>query len=441
MSEVEGSHVLGVGLTEELVQLASDAVGASDALKKITFDEFAETFDQFNDGMYDFIIVGDNIGEVDPSEVAQLGRNQCPQTPIFYATGNKLEYRPKDFVKNGFTEAFFTPMDNSFLVERMQANLSSRHQRRYKNIRLIDMHADSEVDFSTYVFLPLNNKYVRFSNKNEKFSQKKLDKLSNQEISTIYIDQDELEKFYDYTASKLLELSDEANPMSATEKEEKLQTAIRGFFTDIFDASIKADFDAGKELLGTCQNIVSSYVTKGQGDFYAQLIGAIGGQLGGYQHSATVSTIAALFAIGIGHERPEDLAMAGFLHDMSLAEFTGQDKPESEWDDTEKEHYNAHPLRTVNMLKEKRMVVSEDVEKAIMQHHEKYNGKGFPKQLSGERISTDAQLLALADNFDYMTSQRPGQKRLSPQEALDEIQKQGIVGSFLLNKVRKLLPG
>ena len=126
---------------------------------------------------------------------------------------------------------------------------------------------------------------------------------------------------------------------------------------------------------------------------------------------------------------------------MSLAEFTGQDKPESEWDDTEKEHYNAHPLRTVNMLKEKRMVVSEDVEKAIMQHHEKYNGKGFPKQLSGERISTDAQLLALADNFDYMTSQRPGQKRLSPQEALDEIQKQGIVGSFLLNKVRKLLPG
>ncbi|MDR7857602.1 HD-GYP domain-containing protein [Tissierella sp.] len=57
----------------------------------------------------------------------------------------------------------------------------------------------------------------------------------------------------------------------------------------------------------------------------------------------------------------------------------------------------------------------------IMYHHERYDGKGYPEGISGDDIPIEACILAIADSYDAMTSDRPYREALNKEEALQEI--------------------
>jgi HD-GYP domain-containing protein (c-di-GMP phosphodiesterase class II) len=57
----------------------------------------------------------------------------------------------------------------------------------------------------------------------------------------------------------------------------------------------------------------------------------------------------------------------------------------------------------------------------ILFHQEHYNGKGYPFGLAGTAIPLEGRILAVADTFDAMTSTRPYRKRMSVDEAIEEI--------------------
>ena len=76
------------------------------------------------------------------------------------------------------------------------------------------------------------------------------------------------------------------------------------------------------------------------------------------------------------------------------------------------------------MIKKRKVILSDKIQKIIAQHHERFNGSGYPEGLIGERIIKEAQILALADEFDYMTSINPGKKRMSPKEVLLHFQEE-----------------
>lgn len=57
----------------------------------------------------------------------------------------------------------------------------------------------------------------------------------------------------------------------------------------------------------------------------------------------------------------------------------------------------------------------------VRHHHERWDGKGFPDGLKGEDIPLEARMLALADSFDAMTTDRPYKNRMSFEDAKKEI--------------------
>lgn len=59
----------------------------------------------------------------------------------------------------------------------------------------------------------------------------------------------------------------------------------------------------------------------------------------------------------------------------------------------------------------------------VEQHHERYDGSGYPNGLKGDEICLEAQLIAIVDTYDAMTSERCYRKAFSSEEALDEILK------------------
>jgi HD-GYP domain-containing protein (c-di-GMP phosphodiesterase class II) len=60
---------------------------------------------------------------------------------------------------------------------------------------------------------------------------------------------------------------------------------------------------------------------------------------------------------------------------------------------------------------------------AVRHHHERWDGKGYPDRLAGQAIPYLARLMALADSYDAMTSDRPYRKGLPVYIALTEIEK------------------
>jgi HD-GYP domain-containing protein (c-di-GMP phosphodiesterase class II) len=63
------------------------------------------------------------------------------------------------------------------------------------------------------------------------------------------------------------------------------------------------------------------------------------------------------------------------------------------------------------------------VVKAVSQHHEQMDGKGYPDSLKGKDISIFAKIIFIADVFEALTSERPFKKAISPTEALKEMSK------------------
>ncbi|MFA6808686.1 MAG: HD domain-containing phosphohydrolase, partial [Eubacteriales bacterium] len=60
---------------------------------------------------------------------------------------------------------------------------------------------------------------------------------------------------------------------------------------------------------------------------------------------------------------------------------------------------------------------------SILEHHERWDGKGYPKGLKGDDISIQARIIAISDSYDAMTSERTYQSGLSEEEAIIEIKR------------------
>jgi HD-GYP domain-containing protein (c-di-GMP phosphodiesterase class II) len=71
--------------------------------------------------------------------------------------------------------------------------------------------------------------------------------------------------------------------------------------------------------------------------------------------------------------------------------------------------------------------------KAILQHHERLDGSGYPMGIKGNEICLDARIIRVVDSYDAMTSDRPYRKAMEPKEALDEIK--SLVGKHYDGKV------
>ncbi len=141
-----------------------------------------------------------------------------------------------------------------------------------------------------------------------------------------------------------------------------------------------------------------------------------------YGHSKQISEYAVATAetLGLPKDRVTTIRAAALLHDIgkigipdSILNKQGPLTKE-EW-----EPVKEHPQLGTEILRH--VIDLINCLPAILHHHEHYDGTGYPFGLQGNNIPLEARLLAIADAYDTMTSLRPYRKRLSPQEALTEL--------------------
>jgi HD-GYP domain-containing protein (c-di-GMP phosphodiesterase class II) len=141
-------------------------------------------------------------------------------------------------------------------------------------------------------------------------------------------------------------------------------------------------------------------------------------------HSIRVSLICQKIgeALNLRREEIELLRLMATLHDIGKIAIDQSilNKPgpltEAEWGEIKK-----HPETGYHILlaSPEYAEIAED----ILSHHERYDGKGYPRGLKGEDIPFRSRIIAIADSYDAMTTDRPYRDAMSSKQAYEEIKR------------------
>jgi HD-GYP domain-containing protein (c-di-GMP phosphodiesterase class II) len=140
-----------------------------------------------------------------------------------------------------------------------------------------------------------------------------------------------------------------------------------------------------------------------------------------FSHSVNVCVVGTVLGhkLGFSDGRLRDLAIGLILHDIgkttiepTILHKTGK-LTENEFDQMKEHARNGFDLlREISRLSAHSKIV-------VLQHHERFDGTGYPKGLKGQDIHQYGQIGAIADVYDALTSDRTYRKRLLPHEAIE----------------------
>ncbi len=139
-----------------------------------------------------------------------------------------------------------------------------------------------------------------------------------------------------------------------------------------------------------------------------------------YTHSLDVAIITVALArqIGVPETDLTNLGLGALFHDIGKSKIPPKilNKP-GKLTPAEFEVMKRHPLEGYKLI-ENQNGVPQEILRIILEHHEKYNGAGYPLGLGGDEINQFANLVSVADIYDALTTDRVYRKGMHPYKAL-----------------------
>lgn len=142
-----------------------------------------------------------------------------------------------------------------------------------------------------------------------------------------------------------------------------------------------------------------------------------------FKHSVDVATIAMILGKqqGLSKQQVYELGVSGLLHDVGKTRIPIEilNKP-ARLNDDEFAIMKQHSVYGYHML-EKKGEFNKEICYAVLQHHEKINGKGYPLGFNEKQITPYAKILSVADIYDALVTERPYKSAFSQRDAVEMI--------------------
>lgn len=173
--------------------------------------------------------------------------------------------------------------------------------------------------------------------------------------------------------------------------------------------------DIGKkifEIIDSYQDDIIGYICFNNDEYESELTHAI--------NTAILSIIAGS-ELKLSQDRLERLMQATLVHDIGMLKIPREilDKNVKLSDD-EYKIVKTHPVIAYKFLN-KYKNIHQDILDAVLQHHEQFDGKGYPRRLSGDKIHIYAKIIAIADTFDALITHRAYRKSTTGYNAMKEM--------------------
>jgi putative nucleotidyltransferase with HDIG domain len=141
-------------------------------------------------------------------------------------------------------------------------------------------------------------------------------------------------------------------------------------------------------------------------------------------HSQTVSQLASQIAreMGLSEAQIEEVRLGGILHDIGKIGVPDQFlKKGSRLTAEEYEKVKSHTVLGAKIIEPLKVKPIEGIRDIVRNHHERFDGTGYPDGLKGTTIPLGARIITVADSFDPMVTGRIYKPERSVQEAIEEL--------------------
>ncbi|WP_308638478.1 HD-GYP domain-containing protein [Paenibacillus silvisoli] len=140
-----------------------------------------------------------------------------------------------------------------------------------------------------------------------------------------------------------------------------------------------------------------------------------------FQHSLNVTILAGIIGLAKGYNRMqlEELGMGALLFDIGMTRLPKEILTKTTaLTASERSIMEKHTEEGFNILRAQHDISLLSAHCAL-QHHERFDGSGYPRKLKRDEIHEYAQIVAIADVYDALTSPRPHRRRYTPSEAIE----------------------
>jgi len=266
-------------------------------------------------------------------------------------------------------------------------------------------------------------KYVLFTRGGEKYSSEKKDELIKKKAKCLFIATKDINKYLNYQEKSLKQFITNKSKTSL-EKSEVVYQVANNLTEDLMN---DPESDQHIERAATWVTNTVTHVFQDE-DTYSSLFKVASRDYDLYTHSINVSVIGLLFGkhLSLSQHDLNYLGKGLLLHDIGKVEIPSEilDKPDELTKD-EFEIFKRHPEIGLRLLENK-----EDIEettlKIISQHHENYNGTGYPKGIAGSDIHLFGSISRIIDAYDGATTRRNNKVAKGPFAALAEMKEKMI---------------
>lgn len=259
--------------------------------------------------------------------------------------------------------------------------------------------------FSLFVRLPVTDRVILYRREGSTMDQEKLERVSQKQLK-FFVQKHDYEKYLEYASRQLLELI-RLQPRDTG----KLRAAANQMLTSAF---AQDDLKNAREIVSNMGDLVTQVVSEISSDGFMSrqslfLRFAKLAQTGTdfQRHPLHVASLAVMMAMGLGVTDQlslVEIGLAGLLHDLGLTSLPMSVIEEShrykDLGTVSRALLKLHPQGTIDLLRQRGVGISQLMETMILQHHEEYNGTGYPAGLAGNNVHMLAQVLHVADDLD-----------------------------------------
>jgi HD-GYP domain-containing protein (c-di-GMP phosphodiesterase class II) len=141
---------------------------------------------------------------------------------------------------------------------------------------------------------------------------------------------------------------------------------------------------------------------------------------GGHSDRVAKLCLEILKEMDLPEEDKDDIYLGSLIHDIGKIGIADAvlNKPDR-LDADEFAKIKTHPTLGKEIMET--VPLSDTAKRTVYEHHERYDGSGYPNRLSGEQVSLGARILSVADVYDALVSDRPYRKGKDPREVCDYI--------------------
>ncbi|MFV1976349.1 MAG: HD-GYP domain-containing protein [Candidatus Scalindua sp.] len=281
------------------------------------------------------------------------------------------------------------------------------------------LRTDTTVGCDLYLLVETKSesRYVLYCIGEAVFDNNKREKLLEKDISRLFIKKDDQQKYYKYIESYFQNIISDTR-ISSDEKTKIVYNAATNLLKDLFDDPRAGNIERTKAF---AYNMVD-YILKEDRASHGLLKIAIH-EYYTYTHSVNVAAVGTLFAkeLDFGDEDLKHFCTGILLHDIGKTKIsTDILNKKGKLTKEELAKVKKHPEMGVEILKETGNGFTDEYI-ITLQHHENYDGTGYPRGLKKDEIHRCGKIARIIDVYDALTTNRPYAKAVRPFAALVEM--------------------